>query len=338
MNTLLAKLSEQQALLETQKEVANGTASSNAKHGKEESSSNSMPPTPATESFQTTPPTEDDETGRTLKGEVDEMERLKRELDAAKSMIARKDHELSQARAVKDVSDQAKPGALGHGDHARSEDVDRDFVNLQDAFRLSRPMASYGNQDDARSDISEALSAGAMNNRAPGVWTPASSYHNGMQGAGNVWNPGAGRSWINRPMAPPLQPIMMPPQQQMRAYSGATSPVSNMSGRMMNDFNPYQADNGNRRQNLANLRSASVLGHGRGMGWEIGAPGEAPSFMGMNPASFQPMGMFQAPMNYQPRPIGTPLSPTAAEFTAAGPIGQWNPTVSNTPSRLPCPH
>ena len=336
MSTLLAKLSEQQALLETQRDAADITGSSSARLCKEELSSASVPPTPATESFATTPPTEDDDddddddhAGKVPNNDGIEMERLKRELNAAKSMIARKEQELSHARAVKEASDQAKQGAPGVGDHTGAEGVDRTIVNLQDDFGLSRPMLPYGNQDDARSDISEALSAGALNHRGPGIWTPASSYNNGMQGAGNVWNPSAGRSWVNRPMAPPLQPIMIPPQQQMRAYSGASSPVSNVPGKMMSDFNPYQANNGNRRQNLASVRSASVLGHNRGMGWEsYGNPGEAPAFMGMNPAPFQPMGMFQAPVGYQPRPIGTPLSPTAAEFTANGAVRQWNPAVS----------
>ena len=59
-----------------------------------------------------------------------------------------------------------------------------------------------------------------------------------------------------------------------------------------------------------------------------------PSFISSfgNPAAstqqaIQPPGQTSAVASYQPRPIGTPLSPTAAEFNSSS-LNPWNPTVS----------
>ena len=331
MNALLAKLSEQPFQLGAVEDAAGVQGLHAAKPDSEETSSSSVPRTPATEAFSTTPPTEATEEAKCSNEETSEMERLKIELDVAKSKIARQEQELSQTRFVRQVLDESKSNAQVAGDTTKHDMMDRTIVNLQDAFNASRPTGSYGNQDDARSDISDTLSASAFTNRAPGTWAPTHGFQGGMQGAGNIWNPGAGRPWINRPMAPPLQPIMLPPQQQLRSYSGASSPVSNGTGKMT-DFTQYPGNNGDRRHNLVSFRSSSVLGQPRASGWDsYGGNADMPPFVGMNQPGPQPMGMFQAPIGYQPRPIGTPLSPTAAEFTSTGAITPWNSTVGYFP-------
>ena len=318
LDAVLAKLSEQH--------VGAAVDSAEIEPGKEDPISHSVPDTPATDGFSATPPGDDTSQGATEEGRS-EMERLKDELDAAKSKIAKQEQELSQTRVIKQVLDQTKTNFPDANNAGKPDEIDRTIMNLQESFGASRPIGTYGNQDDTRSDVSDTLSATGYN-RGQGVWMPAPPFNGGMQGAGNVWPPATGRSWMNRPMAPPLQPIIVPPQQQLRSFSGASSPVSNGPGKA-NDFGPLLGNNGSRRHNLSNIRSSSYLPQNRTSAWEPYSSAADPSaFMAMNPPSFQPMGMFQAPIGYQPRPIGTPLSPTAAEFTAGGPMSRWDPSAS----------
>ena len=330
LDALMAKLSEQQMLLDTHKDSAKAKGCMTVAVDKDGSVSNSVPPTPATDTFSTTPPTEKDEDEKDMVSseKETEMERLKKELDAAKNRIARQEQELSDNRAMKQAQDHTRTGLPGTTNPAKTEGVDRTIVDMQEAFNASRSLPTYGSQDDARSDISETLSAMALNTRGPTAWGPPTGMGGNMQGAGNVWNPAAARPWINRPMAAPLQPIMVPPPQQFRGFSGTKSPVLDGSGNILPDFAQFQGNHGNRRSNLPSVRSSSSLGQNRGNIWEpYSNNGDPTGFMGMNTPSIQPMGMFQGPVGYQPRPIGTPLSPTAAEFTSTGGMARWNAAV-----------
>jgi len=359
MDDLLAKLSEQQILLEKQKnaflttekqptptteKISNPNTDKNAPYSDvDESTSGSVPLTPATDSFHDTPDTENSEEENTIILDPAEMLRLKKELDAANDKIARQEQELSQARNTKPTVDSTK-GPNAPLMARKSDSIDRTISNAQDAFNaVNRSYGSrqemYGAQEDARSDNSDALSAGAFN-RAPGIWSanPGPGYNPGMpntmnqpfQQSANIWGQGS-RPWMNRPMAPSLPPLMVPQQQQIqhRAYSGPTSPVSGASSRFGNDFNTFQGGQGLRRSNTQNSRTGSVYTQGRNNGWDTFGHGNDGSMMNMSPvSSFQPMGMFQAPMSYQPRPIGTPLSPTAAEFTSNNTMtNPWNSAV-----------
>ena len=344
MEDLLAKLSEQQALLEKQKNALIPTDITASYTDHDESNSDSVPLTPATDSFNDTPATEDSDGEKTIKLDPAEMLRLKKELDAAKNKIARQEQELSQTRIIKHTFDQAKGPSIASITAPKSETLDRTFSNAHDAYIGSTRahglrQESYGPHDDARSDISDAISAGAFN-RAQNIWSSASGpgYNVGLpnlvnqqfQPPGNIWGQG-NRSWMNRPMAPAAAPLMMSQQQQaqQRTFSGPTSPVSAGPGRFGNDFNNFQGGQNLRRSNTQNSRTGSGFPHMRNNGWDTNVGNTDSYAMSMTPISpFQPMGMFQAPMTYQPRPIGTPLSPTAAEFTTSNAIaGPWNSAV-----------
>lgn len=369
MDNLLAKLSEQQVLLEKQKnallntdtaiptteEISRLATDKNTSYPEiDESISGSVPLTPATDSFHDTPDTENSEEERAIKLDAAEMLRLKKELDAAKNKIARQEQELTQARNSKPKLDQPKGQKPAPVAARKSESIDRTISNAQDAFNaVNRSFGArqelYGTHEDARSDTSDAMSAGAFN-RSQGIWStaPGPGYNSGMpntlhqpfQSSANIWGQGT-RPWMNRPMAPALSPLMVPQQQQMqhRAYSGPTSPTSGGSNRFGNDFNNIQGGQGLRRSNTQNNRTGSGYGQARNNGWDTYGQGTEGPLMNMSPvSSFQPMGMFQAPMTYQPRPIGTPLSPTAAEFTSSNTLpNPWNSTVRSSLPKVTWP-
>ena len=342
MDKLLAKLSEQQVLLEHQTNTLNSSENNTSCLEVDGSMSSSVPLTPATDSFSVTPGTEDSDGEKTIQLDPAEMLRLKKELDAAKNKIARQEQELSQTRIIKHTFEHARDPILGSATSIKGEPVVRTIGNIQEAFSATnRPFGQrpdmIGNHDDARSDISDALSAGAYN-RAQSIWSSNApqGYNHGLPSPGNqqfqaqasIWGQG-GRQWGNRPMAPPLPPLMVPQQQQMnRNYSGPTSPMSGVT-HYGSDFGQFHANQGLRRSNTQSSRSGSAFIHSRNMGWDTYGNSTDGGLMNMAPSSsFQQMGMFQAPMSYQPRPIGTPLSPTAAEFTTSSiSTNPWNTTV-----------
>ena len=348
MENLLAKLSEQQVLLQKQKSALNSADFRSSYLEQDESISDSVPLTPATDSFDDTPDTENDDTEKTVRLDPIVMLRLKKELDAAKDKIARQERELSQTRSIKHTLDRPQAIPASASTAQRSGNANHSIGQMQDAFnttnRVIGPrLETFGNHDDDRSDISDILSAGAYN-RAHNVWTagsgagypqpsPAYNDHQFQQPA-NIW--GQARSWINRPTAPALAPLIMPPQQQMqhRTYSGPTSPMS-ADVRFGNEIGQFAGGQGLRRSHTQNGRSGSAFVQARNSDWApFGRSSEATS-MTMSPtSSCQSMGMFQAPMTYHPRPIGTPLSPTAAEFTGGNMnTNVWNSTVSTLSDR-----
>ena len=344
MEELLVKLSEQQALLEKQKNALTTTDITAPYTDHDESNSDSVPLTPATDSFNDTPATEDSDGEKTIKLDPVEMLRLKKELDAAKDKIARQEQELSQTRIIKHTFDQVKGPSTASVTAPKSEAVERTFGNVQDAYVNSNRahgirQEPYGPYDDTRSDISDAVSAGAFN-RPQNIWSSTSGpgYNAGLpnfgnqqfQPPGNIWGQG-NRPWMNRPMAPATAPLLMSQQQQLqqRTFSGPTSPVSAGPGRYGNDFSQFQGGQNLRRSNTQTSRTGSGFPHIRNNGWDGTVNNNDSYGMSLSPvAPFQPMGMFQAPMAYQPRPIGTPLSPTAAEFTTSNAVnGPWNSAV-----------
>ncbi|MCJ1391469.1 hypothetical protein MMC18_004333 [Xylographa bjoerkii] len=335
-------------LLEHQKNALNSSENNTPCLEIDDSMSSSVPLTPATDSFSVTAGTDDSDGQKTIQLDAAEMLRLKKELDAAKNKIARQEQELSQTRRIKHTFEQARDPISGPAAVNKSDPVVRTIANIQEAFSATnRPFGQrqeiIGNHEDARSDISDALSAGAYN-RAQNIWSgnATQSYNHGLPSPGNqqlqaqtnIWGQG-GRQWGNRPMAPALPPLMVPQQQQVqRNYSGPTSPMSGVS-HYGSDFGQYHGGQGLRRSNTQNSRSGSAFAHGRNMGWDTYGNSSDGGLMNMGPpSSFQPMGMFQAPMSYQPRPIGTPLSPTAAEFTASSiSTNPWNTTTPSSPGQ-----
>lgn len=345
MDTLLAKLSEQQAILEKQKQALGSAEENVAQHERDESISSSVPLTPATDVFDVTPATEDNDEEDTIKLDASEMLRLKRELDAARDKIARQEQELSQTRVIKHTLDQAMGPPFGADINARGNVTERTAGNLYGFNASSRPMMARQDNfvvsDDARSDISDALSAGAYN-RAQNIWSsPARpSFQYGLPGLieqsyqqpASNWGQAAARPWGTRNMTHGLPSLVTQQQQlqqlQQRTFSGPPSPASGHGSGVFNESNHYQGGQGLRRANTQNNRTSSAFAQPRNNGYDMFGGSVTSSDVMSSVSSYQPMGMFQNPMAYQPRPIGTPLSPTAAEFTA-GPMSAnpWNAAV-----------
>lgn len=315
MDTLLAKLSEQQSLLAKQKSALSPALDPD-KQQKEDSSSSSTLLTPASESFGLTSPGSEADGEATVKVNPTEMLRLKKELDDAKTQIARQKQELDQTRVIKHTFEQA----MGpHSDAGEVTDPVNDFTASHRPFNTFKGYNSTENPD-----VSDSSNA---QNPMANAWASAPRpVLNGNLQTESVWgqpNP-APRLWGQRGMGNVLPPMMMPSQpMQTRNYS---VPISPIRGNGRNDFSQFNHGRGFAPSN----RNSSLFQ--RGNTWDTYAPGptqvEEMSAGGLTPGSAYPsMGMY--PSTYQPRPIGTPLSPTATEFSAIGQASAnpWNSSV-----------
>ena len=351
MDALLKKLSEQQDLLEKHKqkqgvvssENEDKTATGRTLHERGSSSPTTDLMTPASESFNDEYSHKADKEDDTVELDVAEMMRLKKELDAAKDQIARQKQELDQTRIMKHTLHQAIGSSADA--EAKSNGSTTEETRGPHPATLS-PSSRSGNPRhevhwDARSAMSDAPSMDNFN-AAQNIWQPSNrpvgnvNFSTGMtqqyQPSGPIWGQPGGRPWGNKAMANNAPQLMMPQQQQLlqqRTFSGPASPVSST------DFNQFQAGPPLRRSNTQ-TRAASLYPQVRDNGWDAygGGIGSLDGMtMGMNPngaGPYQALTMYGAPMPYQPRPIGTPLSPTAAEFRAGqAATNPWNAAVSH---------
>ena len=335
MDSLLARLSEQQTALAKQKSALSPTPdvngeseeakqTKNDKQPKDDSSISSTLITPASGSLpRSSPPSEDE---NTIKIGAAEMTRLKKELDAAKNQIARQKQELDQTRVIKHTFDQALGPSPDKVVNPRSNVTTfaNTTVNPGRSFNQN-----HGNIDDLVSDGSDQ--AGPYSS-FPNMWSATSRP---VLSAGQQTEPGWGqlapRSFNQRGLGSVLPTMMPPPQQpvQARNYSMPVSPVRG-NGRGM-DLGQYGHGRGFGTGNPA--RHSSLLQ--RGNGWDVYAGGPGPmddmNVSGMTASAYQPVGMYS--QSYQPQPIGTPLSPTAPEFRGGGQASAnpWNNVVSHTP-------
>lgn len=363
MDKLLAKLSEQQAVINKQHEALKSSEDTSYARTADyiATASSSVPITPAPESFNnstaptTSPPSVagDDNSAQS----IDEVAQLKAELEAARGKIARMDQELAQTRITKHTLDQA----IGN-----SSEADYPIVHHQVDDRLNhmpptfRPQVqrdnSWAGQDDSRSDTSDALSASGFN-RARAIWSNAGKpmFPPGPQGsfqpsealnAAQWMNRGFGQPFIDAPIMPPMPP--MPAMPTSMPYTGGPinafrnngimpnpellmSPPANRGGLVGGRFNnrssansfPYASSNSSFD---GYTPSSTPFGSAAGinhMGGQLG--------MGMN-SGMNNMGT-SSYGGYQPQPIGTPLSPHAPEFTSSS-AASWKSDVSAQPPSL----
>ncbi|KAN0072566.1 Armadillo-type fold [Elaphomyces granulatus] len=355
-NDILTKLSEQQILLDKQQsELLNNNVRS-AIH-EDNGSSAASPVTPATaESIAVSAPT--DREGNRV--DPAEMLRLRQELQAAKSRLALQEQELAQTRVIKHTLEQLGPETDLGG-------PEQTINNMQSAFNasaraFSRP-DSWNVQDDARSDISNALSASTYN-RTRGLWPPYSQqafgfnanlsnekgYHDSPTPSAVSVTQDTGRNWPPQNLSPgyydpglhdPGHAVQAHPAQNHtvfhphRVLSGPSSAAYNFDtrGYTASEQSQYLAG-----PNLGPRRSITQVNRGgscfppQNSPWGTFTAG-APSGVGTRPLNqpihaYQQMGPGVYPVPYQPRPIGTPLSPTAAEFTSTG--ASWStPSINN---------
>ena len=250
--------------------------------------------------------------------EKSEVVRLKQELMAANSRIAMQEQELAQTRVIKHTFEQAlgPPSEVDFGGRDVSEQT---LSTLQNAFNAStRPYAqrqdSWMTHDDSHSDISEALSAGGYN-RSRGIWNGSAQGPVGPGMPCTGANPTVGetqRDWNAGGFG-----------SNHRVFSGPGSPAPPLGF-----DNRYPADNGpGFRRSVTHANRGGSCFPPQNTPWGTFPPMAPGGNSVRPPQQFAPMYPGHTP--YQPRPIGTPLSPTAAEFTSMNPgPGSWIGSVS----------
>jgi hypothetical protein len=355
MDKLLAKLSEQTATISKQRHEAIKSSEDNTSYTRTvEYISSTIPAVPVS-ALPITPAMEthnNSAAGSTRAASVigdsgsekgDEVLRLKLEVEAARVKMARMEQEIAQSKITKHTIDQAM-GPVSEADFSTISEVSNpQFSRIQHSLNVGpRPQmtreSSWVGGDDARSDTSDALSAGALN-RSRSIWG-----HNGKSGYGGF---GGGvpafaqpeslnsGQWLNRGAGQPFIEGPLP-------YSGV--PMNSFGGdRLPPDSDYLMAPPASRRQGGNNR-------FGRG---SFPYASSNSSYDGYTPAptpygSVGGMGGGVAPMggpmamstgmhmggsmygSYQPQPIGTPLSPMAPEFTS----GSWKNEVRNHVSLL----
>ena len=334
MDKLLSKLSEQSVALTKQSEALK-TADDSVAYSRTVdyvSAASSLPITPAVASFgytQSNTSTAPTTSAPSLSGDgapqqsADEVLRLKLELEAAKGRIARMDQELAQGRITKHTIDQAiGPPAEFDFPVGHPADVGP-FHNMN----TGRPQVlrdnSWAAQDDSRSDTSDSFSNDGFN-RARAIW----GKQNPQQGPITGFHPAealASGQWINRSFT---QPFAEAPMQ----YPGAT--MSQYPGHFPKQ-EPGLVMAQPRRSNAGGRFNNRAVGSfaGSNSSYDGYTPSTTP-FGSQNSMMGVPMSMgISTTMpgvypGYQPQPIGTPLSPHAAEFTTSGSGSGWKNDVS----------
>lgn len=343
---LLAKLSEQQAILTKQKSTLTPKQNDRDQPKKEDSSPGSVLLTPVSDS-QSKTLSGDEQPKSAMSPPPDslEMVRLKKELDAAKNQIARQNKELNQARINKHTFDQVPGHSSGAEFQPKYETSNVHHASFNPATRAATiRQDNWSHNEDARSELSDAVSAGAYAG-TQNIWSSpsrpafnaAASIHSSQpfQPPSATWGQPGARPWNHRGVGPALPSLIIPQQQhiQQRNYSGPMSGVSASDVRTFSDYSQLQGGTGLRRPSAQSSRNASLVTLQRNNGWDI-YPGSMGALENVNAtinpnATFQPIGLYPNSLQYQPRPIGTPLSPTAEEFrTSQSSTTPWNAAVS----------
>ncbi|PWY86325.1 pumilio-family RNA binding repeat protein [Aspergillus sclerotioniger CBS 115572] len=331
---IITRLSEKQILLKTQNHAF-------VKHrmlpGGDTELSVASSILPARDAHQVSQLTDIDKSD-TASIDISEVLRLKQELLAANSKIALQEQELAQTRVIKHTLDQAL-GPPSETDFNGREITEQTISNLQSALNSSNQTFSqfqdgWNAQDDSQSDMSDALSAGAYN-RARGYWIPPTQqvcstsisasaterpYGEPLSLPNN--NPFGGDSnkfWGNSDTNPsiPGHDIF----RSHRVFSGPSQGAYTFDTRLPEEQARYLQGPG-----LGPRRSVTQAGRSgscfptQSPAWSTLTPGSSDSHGPRSPANrsnntYQQVGLYPIPQYHQ-RPVGTPLSPTATEFTA----------------------
>ncbi|KAJ6783713.1 hypothetical protein PWT90_05463 [Aphanocladium album] len=306
MDKLLAKLSEQQATLNQQSTQPNAEAGTGSPFAEHESSSNSLPMTPATEPFHTTAPTTRPASATIDEARLDanEVLRLKLQLAQAQNQISKLDQELAQSRT-------SEPDSTTSGSAAgtRSAPASRDSP---------WPVA-----EDSHSDSSETLSSSAFS-RARGIWGQPKHNFNNQTGQPNTMEP-APATWLGgrATQSFPEPGIPYPAGEGFRDRAMQDSDSMNRTG---NTRRGHRYDN-------RGASSAFVSAHSPGANYfdSLGNNLNGPA-TNMNHSQAN-SGMVLYPQ-YQQQAPGAALSPHASEFTSKA--GWKNEmTLAEGPTYLP---
>lgn len=330
-----AKLPEQQSFSDKEKRVITGDSEipencvEATKHFK------MLPSNPTPKPFDISALIETAATDPTPTG-ASEVYRLKQELLAANSKIALQEQELAQTRVIKHTLDQAL-GPPSEGDFNGREVTEQTISHLQNAFNATNPpfnqlQDGWNGQEDSQSDISDALSAGAYN-RARGYWISPTqpsfntsisdkTYQDSITMPCSPFGQDSNRLWgtsIQTPNIPGRASL-----QPQRVFSGSSEPnnfessfpgeqARYLQGPGLGSRRPVSQSNQSNRGGSCFPAQNSPWGTFTAGSSSIPAPRSPPGRPGN---TYQQVGLYQV-SSYHQQSLGTPLSPTAAEFTSA---------------------
>ena len=304
MDKLLAKLSEQEAVL-NQQHAALKTNDDNiyarTLDNHNMSSSSSLPITPATDTFPTTAPTTRPASVNLneSRSKDEELLRLKLELAQAQNRISHLSNELT------------------HRGGKQEEPATAVFNNLRLVQPIPRGNTNWPTLDDAQSEISDTMSTNTGFAGRP-IWPgtrkgPMPVYSEPLQ----PQQPAGGDEWLR-------------PQPYQGGFVESGAPYGMMDGyrseRATPDPDHLMRPVGGRRNPRFDTQFDARCGPRPG-GWNNYRP---PTFthcdgMNMTPMVGGPTSMTPGPMTtgtfspFSTPALGTPLSPHATEFTSAGP-------------------
>jgi hypothetical protein len=331
MDKLYAKLSEQHSIMQQQQEAqkASDDEALYTRGFEQQSSCSSLPPTPAAEGF-SAPSAPTTRCASATPGEgqptSEEVLRLKLELAQAQNKISRLDHELANTRIVnpdsegttaalapeQDYSSVAAPSVSPTASRISGGSMALNASNKLPPFSREH---SWIAQDDAPSDIGEALPATGFN-RPRGIWNNYKSAFGTPFPQGQAMMDGAQPvPWGNNRISnyePQFAPSGMDLYRQDRIVPDQD--VMRPVGRRGNRYDNRYGSSNNFGGGFGNYGMGPApyeLGHGYSTGPQ--------SMMG----SGMGMGMYSP---YQQQPVGTALSPHATEFTSLG--APWKGEVS----------
>ncbi|KAL9111561.1 MAG: hypothetical protein Q9227_004049 [Pyrenula ochraceoflavens] len=314
VNAILSNLNDQ---LKKQKESLNaGQASAPAKE--HDSSFDSDGFTPASDSFDMVSAGTDN----SHPSSDTEMNQMKQQLAEMKAKLRRQDVELAETRTFKHTMDQAM-GPPSETDFNHRDINDNGPDNSQSAFNASaRPFTARQDsgvgQDGFRPDQQSDAFVGGFNrgNRIWDVNQPSQILNNSFGSSLSQQVPfhdnrssfSTEQDWSrNLGGTGYMNPGQVSPTH--RVFSGPTSATFGMDGRFMPDQNQFTQNGTNRRTVSGFNKSGSGFSSRSAQLGSLGA--NTPISTSTSAA---PLGYTSA-FGYQPRPIGSSLSPTASDFS-----------------------
>lgn len=273
------------------------------------------------------PPTVNRPAATMTKADNAEILRVKRELEAAKSVISRQEQELAETRTLKHTMDQAMGPPSEIGDFVPSNDLTENTIgHLQSAFNASaRPFTSrndaWVSQD--RLSVDPVDLAGGNFGRSRGIWQntaasmadipgtnpPGAAYTSARDlrlanhGYDNLYGAAAASGGDSAFQTSNFSGNAVGAGYDMRAHAEAMA------------FNPQQL---NMRRNGAPLR-INTTAIDPLSAYQSYPPGAT----ALTPPAITSMGI-PGQYNYQQRGITAPLSPTGTDFNASSGQGVTN--------------
>ncbi|KAF3765871.1 ARM repeat-containing protein [Cryphonectria parasitica EP155] len=336
MDKLFAKLCENHDQSSSQNDGSEGAVSAHL------SSCNSLPITPATDSFvATVPSTRPASAAPNDRAASEELVRLKLELAKAQNHISRVEQELAQTRRDHQDSGRATPNLSSDSDFTGGapllDPIGTKPSGIAPVSTFPKPQVTRENHwqtaisDDCRSDTSDALSATGFS-RSRAIWN-------------NSNKPNYQSAFMPPPMpAQEVHPTSNWPQPRTQAFMdgmpGYAGPSldSYRGDRYSQEPDLMRSNSGRRGNRYENRFGGQSYGSSYG-GYNMNNMGQtqyesAVSYAGgPNNLSSGGLGMFP---QYGQQAVGSPLSPHATEFTsAAGPSWKSDAIATEGQTYLP---